>query len=424
MAIIYTYPTKTTLALADKVLISDSADSNKTKNATITSIKDAIDVVDTLSNAFGTYITGTANTAAKGAVDIGTVDLSAVDGTAETTTRFLSKDNTWDLPLVYSGGANIGYVPTGGIAGRYLDGAGTWSTIDLTTDVNGILAVENGGTGGGVYTAGDLIYYAGPAFTRLATSGVTDGFVLTAASGVPSWATPPDTTIDTKNAAVSVANPTISLDFGTALTAISGGGGAAAISFTGGLNDLSNVSYAGANDSSMYIGNGVPSGLIGTPTKTTALGEGAGNGTTSGSSNTLVGTNAGIGVTTGSTNTLIGADSGDTLTIGAGNVILGSGADSNANNVNAAIAIGKDTVASTGSVAIGESASATGSGIALGRGATNTVANLALGSASYPLLNTSDLGNVNGLGTGQNPALFIEVQIGATKYYMALYEQA
>ena len=31
MAIIHTYPTKTTLALADKVLISDSADSNKTK---------------------------------------------------------------------------------------------------------------------------------------------------------------------------------------------------------------------------------------------------------------------------------------------------------------------------------------------------------------------------------------------------------
>ena len=73
------------------------------------------------------------------------------------------------------------------------------------------------------------------------------------------------------------------------------------------LDNLSNVSYAGTNDSSMYIGNGVPTGLVGTPTKTTTLGEGAGNGTTSGSSNTLIGTNAGIGVTTGSTNTLIGA---------------------------------------------------------------------------------------------------------------------
>ena len=94
MAIIYTYPTKATLALADKVLISDSADANKTKNATITSIKDAINVVDTFSSAFGTYITGTANAAATGAVDIGTLDLSAVDGTnAAYTTRFLGKNS-------------------------------------------------------------------------------------------------------------------------------------------------------------------------------------------------------------------------------------------------------------------------------------------------------------------------------------------
>jgi len=49
MAIIYTYPTKTTLATSDLILISDSADSNKTKNATVTSIKDAIDVVDSIT---------------------------------------------------------------------------------------------------------------------------------------------------------------------------------------------------------------------------------------------------------------------------------------------------------------------------------------------------------------------------------------
>ena len=49
MAIIYTYPTKATLATSDLILISDSADSNKTKNATVTSIKDAIDVVDSIT---------------------------------------------------------------------------------------------------------------------------------------------------------------------------------------------------------------------------------------------------------------------------------------------------------------------------------------------------------------------------------------
>lgn len=49
MAIIYTYPTKSTLADNDLILISDSADTNKTKNATVTSIKDAIDVVDSIT---------------------------------------------------------------------------------------------------------------------------------------------------------------------------------------------------------------------------------------------------------------------------------------------------------------------------------------------------------------------------------------
>ena len=305
MAIIYTYPTKATPVDADLILISDSADSNKTKQITVASIK--------------------ASTAG--------------------VTKIIA-------------GTDISISPVTGI---------------------GDVTINSSSTG---------------------------------------------TAIDTKNGGSSVANPTTSLDFSTGLTAVGAPGGAASISFSGGLNDLSNVSYAGTNDSSMYIGNGAPSGLVGTPTKTTAVGEGAGNGTTSGSSNTLIGTNAGIAVTQGSTNVLIGADSGDTLTLGAGNVILGSGADSNANNVNAAIAIGKNTVVSTSSVAIGDSASATGGGIALGRGATNTVANLALGSATYPLLNTTDSGNVNGLGTGQAPAKFIEVQIGATKYYMALYEQA
>ena len=39
MAIIYTYPTKATPVDADLILISDSADSNKTKQVTVASIK-------------------------------------------------------------------------------------------------------------------------------------------------------------------------------------------------------------------------------------------------------------------------------------------------------------------------------------------------------------------------------------------------
>ena len=64
MAIIYTYPTKATLALGDLALISDSADGSKTKNATMSSIKDVIDVVDTFTSSFGTYVSGTTNATA------------------------------------------------------------------------------------------------------------------------------------------------------------------------------------------------------------------------------------------------------------------------------------------------------------------------------------------------------------------------
>jgi len=126
----------------------------------------------------GTYVAyGTVNTAATGPVTIGNVDLTAVDGTSDSTTRFLSKDNTWDVPSyssgfsnwivtdgsnnstvssgqsvtftggtgitstqnsrivtiaadIYGGAANVGIVPAGGVAGQYLDGAaGAWTTL-------------------------------------------------------------------------------------------------------------------------------------------------------------------------------------------------------------------------------------------------------------------------------------------------------
>lgn len=182
MAIIYTYPTKTTLATNDLILISDSADSNKTKNATVTSIKDAIDVVDSLTAGSG--ISLSSSTGAVTIANTGVLSISSAN-TALTTSGSSAITLT---STSYGGGSTIGHVPAGGTAGNYLDGAGTWSTIDLTTDVNGILPAENGGLGGGVFNNGDLVYYTGSSFARLATNGVTDGFVVTAASGVPTWA--------------------------------------------------------------------------------------------------------------------------------------------------------------------------------------------------------------------------------------------
>ena len=62
MAIIYTYPVKGTPLAADLLLISDTADGNKSKNATIASLvtSNAIDVVDTVT-ASGAGITASPN---------------------------------------------------------------------------------------------------------------------------------------------------------------------------------------------------------------------------------------------------------------------------------------------------------------------------------------------------------------------------
>ena len=61
---------------------------------------DSTDGVNSFTNSNGTYVSaGTENSAATGAVTMGTVDLSAADGaTATNATRFLSKDNQWEVP--------------------------------------------------------------------------------------------------------------------------------------------------------------------------------------------------------------------------------------------------------------------------------------------------------------------------------------
>ena len=107
--------------------------------------------VTSFTNAFGTYISGTANTSATGAVTIGTVDLNAVDGTAVAGTRFLSKDNTWDVPA-YPANTNI-YTTDGTInANRVVTLGSTYSlkvkdssNVDLLSiSENGAIAIGEG----------------------------------------------------------------------------------------------------------------------------------------------------------------------------------------------------------------------------------------------------------------------------------------
>ena len=114
MAIIYTYPSKAAAA-QDKVLISDSADENKTKNASIDSIRDAINVVDVISAGPGISVSNPT-----GNVTIG---------------------NTGVLSL--TAGSNISLSgSTGNItistSASNVDGSGTAGKLPLWTDSNTI----------------------------------------------------------------------------------------------------------------------------------------------------------------------------------------------------------------------------------------------------------------------------------------------
>ncbi len=60
-------------------------------------------------------------------------------------------------------------------------------TIDLTSQVTGVLPEANGGTAQSTYATGDILYASATnTLSKLAAS--TDGYVLTQASGVPTWA--------------------------------------------------------------------------------------------------------------------------------------------------------------------------------------------------------------------------------------------
>jgi hypothetical protein len=124
MAIIYTYPVKAIPNANDLILISDSEDSNKTKQVKIS----------TLPGGSGSGVSSL--TSANAAITVAN----------PTTTPVLTS-------VAYTGGASIGHVPTGSgsSATVYLDGTGSWSTP------------ASGGTPGG--TADNQVQYkSGTAF--------------------------------------------------------------------------------------------------------------------------------------------------------------------------------------------------------------------------------------------------------------------
>ena len=118
MAIIYTYPKKSSPTSADLVVISDVADENKTKQSTISSIGDAIPKVDSLAAGPGIDISATT-----GNVTISNIGILTVAGSVNpfitTTAVTVNGDATVGAALSATG------TPS---ATTYLRGDNTWAT--------------------------------------------------------------------------------------------------------------------------------------------------------------------------------------------------------------------------------------------------------------------------------------------------------
>jgi len=336
MAIIYTYPTKATPNANDLILISDSQDSNKTKQVTIAS----------LPGGSGSGVSSV--TSANAAITVADA----------TTTPVLTS-------VAYSGDANIGHVPTGSgnSAAVYLDGTGNWSTPSST-----------------------------------------------------------DTTIDTRNSGSSVANPTVSLDFGIGLTAISGGGGAAAVNFSGGLNNLSDVSFVSTANGSLYVGV-ISTSLSGTPVGNVTLGGGVAKNATTAFDNTLVGSDAAVAMTEGNANVAIGSDVAATLTTGTNNVIIGDSADISGATLSSTTVVGQGASGAADSTVLGKGATASTNGTAIGSGATAAGGGIAIGKDASAAANEIELNGITSSIVGQVGSTNngqLKITINGTVYYIQL----
>jgi len=201
MAIIYTYPTKTNPVGSDLILISDSADSNKTKQVKVSSLPSSgggsvSSVGLSLSGIAAFTVTGDNPITSSGTIVLGTTGGSAgqfldyqgnwatpvgISSVTSANTAITIADSTTAPVLTsaaYSGGNNIGHVPTGGSGTTYLKGDGTWGT---PSGSGSSLAILNEGTD--ITAAATSINFVGSGVTATAaTNAVTvtipDAFVI------------------------------------------------------------------------------------------------------------------------------------------------------------------------------------------------------------------------------------------------------
>lgn len=331
----------------------------------------------------------------------------------------------------------------------------TLAAIDLAADVTGVLPAANGGTAQSTYAAGDIIYASAlNTLSKLSVGASPDGYVLTLASGVPSWAVATGgtstwthattfTTLDNAGDNVGInagASPAAKLhvlatteqlrlgyDASNYASFTTSSAGDLTITATGAdikvngllvfgatgsesvwLNPSAHTATYQASSYNTAVGNGAGNALTSSNTGNTFIGRGAGQYTSGNATyNVAIGYNAygGTGASNGDFNTFIGQLSGSNITTGSYNTFLGSRAGSQSG---AAITTGSYNIM------IGHDVGFTNSATASTQLVIGTSTNRAIWSADYTVgINVGGPANGQGLGIKSATAL-LSAMSGAT----------
>ena len=201
MPIIYTYPSATPTT-NDLLLISDTSETdpeNATRKCTVGDIVSLVGAlvpgggtVTSLTVSDGTYVNFTATPDPITTTGSITADLNAVDGTSDVTTRFLSKDNTWDVPTyttdtTYTAGDGLDLTGTVFSTDLRSNGGLVINTTELqvdlaATDMAGTLRVVDGGTELSTITANSIMTGNGTNPIQL-IGPLTNGQLLVGSTG-------------------------------------------------------------------------------------------------------------------------------------------------------------------------------------------------------------------------------------------------
>lgn len=186
------------LDIGDSIIAVDDAAANASTITDWSIVQSDEGVTDFTNTNGGTYVAyETVFNAQAGSIDIGDVDLTAVDGTSTTATKFLSKDNTWDVPS-YTTNSDAKYelkaqAKSGINVPIFLDGTsgGADSTVKLA-EGTGITLASNGTdtitiTGSAQGALGDKVVLTGGSTSTGVTTftyDVTNSFSGAAAEDV------------------------------------------------------------------------------------------------------------------------------------------------------------------------------------------------------------------------------------------------